>query len=171
MKCIECNNYVDKICLLARENVRCINFSQFKERPIVYCQDCKNSDDIKKVCKLGLGVFCKFEAKENINFTEKLKDVKEKLVQAKKNQEAEEEVLRRLQMLKFVPIEASEIQSPQIVRMSLQGYENLTNRVCNQELEIKNLKYAIEDMNSKLLKKNKEINELQAVIKTLGGLL
>lgn len=137
------------------------------------CIDCEHYDQIKLCCELNIMCIGKSEFKKipSKKVEPKEVDIAERLVQAKRAQDAEEEVLRRLQMLKFAPIEASEIQSPQIVRMSLQSYENLTNRACNQGLEIKNLKSAIEDMNSKLLKKNKEINELQAVIKTLGGLL
>ena len=161
MKCVDCEHY-NLIEMRCEMNKMCIGKSGFKKRPSK---------------KLSLAEI----------------DIAEKLVQAKKNQEAEITFLRELKALSAQAINAttgyeeglkqakyieefpfnkpSEIQSPQIVRMSLQGYENLTNRVCNQELEIKNLKSAIEDMNSKLLKKNKEINELQAVIKTLGGLL
>lgn len=150
------------------------------------CIDCEHYDQIKLCCKFI--TLCdgrnRFEPKEGTTTG--------KLVQAEKTTNAVadyEEVLKRvkgvtatsmgyeegLRQAKYIsefPFnKPSAIELPQIVRMSLQGYENLTNMVGNQNLEIKNLKYAIEDMNSKLLKKNKEINELQAVIKTLGGLL
>ena len=84
----------------------------------------------------------------------------EKLVQAKKNQETEEEI---------------KADEPQIIKMSLQTYECWLNKCTNQELEIEGLKKRLiginDNTNNIIRKKDLEIQELQVVIKTLGGLL
>jgi len=116
------------------------------------CIDCEHYNLIEMRCEMNKMCIGQSEFKKRPSKKDEPKevDIAERLVQAKRAQNA---------------IEA------ETIKLTLTAYENWLNKCINQDLEIKNLKSAIEDMNSKLLKKNKEINELQAVIKTLGGLL